>query len=67
MADNKRGSFISYSEKPDAGHHDEDGHLFTPPQLAALSDEEYAKLDKRVTTLKMDFVVMPCMVIMYIP
>ena len=65
MADDRRGSAISYPGKPDVDHRDEDGHLVMPPQLAALSDEDYANLGRRAT-LKMDFVIMPCMVIMYI-
>lgn len=36
-----------------------------PPNLAALSEAEYAKLAKWAT-VKMDIVIMPIMVIMYI-
>ncbi len=36
-----------------------------PPSLAALSEEEYTKLG-RSATIKMDILVMPCLVIMYI-
>lgn len=42
-----------------------DGQLAMPPNLAALSDEEYRKLGRKAT-LKMDLVIMPILVIMYI-
>jgi hypothetical protein len=36
-----------------------------PPSLAALSDSEFAKLGRKAT-FKMDLLIMPCLVIMYI-
>ncbi|GAP88183.1 putative nicotinamide mononucleotide permease [Rosellinia necatrix] len=42
-----------------------DAALLMPANLAALSEDEYKKLGKRAT-LKMDFVIMPSLVIMYI-
>ncbi|OLN96662.1 putative transporter C1002.16c-like protein 2 [Colletotrichum chlorophyti] len=41
------------------------GALIMPASLAALSQEEYDKLGKKAT-LKMDLVIMPIMVIMYV-
>ncbi|POR32772.1 TNA1 is necessary for nicotinic acid import into the cell [Tolypocladium paradoxum] len=46
------------------GQHGQHG-LAMPGDLAGLSDEEYAKLGKKAT-LKMDLIIMPIMVIMYI-
>ncbi|KAI0513269.1 nicotinamide mononucleotide permease [Xylaria bambusicola] len=42
-----------------------DGGLVMPTSLAALTEAEYSKLSKKAT-LKMDFVIMPILVIMYI-
>ena len=42
-----------------------DGQLVMPVNLAALSDDEYKKLGRKAT-LKMDLVIMPILVIMYI-
>lgn len=39
--------------------------LVPPPALAALSEAEYARLARRAT-LKLDLIIMPCVVIMYI-
>jgi hypothetical protein len=39
--------------------------LVMPARLAALSSDEYQKLGKR-STLKMDLVIMPILVVMYI-
>lgn len=41
------------------------GNLIMPASLAALSQEEYERIGKKAT-LKMDLVIMPIMVIMYI-
>ncbi|KAJ0325742.1 hypothetical protein COL5a_007250 [Colletotrichum fioriniae] len=41
------------------------GNLIMPASLAALSQEEYERVGKKAT-LKMDLVIMPIMVIMYI-
>ncbi|KAL0764891.1 hypothetical protein CaCOL14_012697 [Colletotrichum acutatum] len=41
------------------------GNLMMPASLAALSQEEYERTGKKAT-LKMDLVIMPIMVIMYI-
>ncbi|KAK6223851.1 hypothetical protein QIS74_03795 [Colletotrichum tabaci] len=41
------------------------GNLIMPASLAALGQEEYEKVGKRAT-LKMDMVIMPIMVIMYV-
>ncbi|KAJ0135897.1 High-affinity nicotinic acid transporter [Colletotrichum tanaceti] len=41
------------------------GNLVMPASLAALGQEEYEKMGKRAT-LKMDMVIMPIMVIMYV-
>lgn len=41
------------------------GNLIMPASLAALGKEEYEKVGKRAT-LKMDMVIMPIMVIMYV-
>lgn len=41
------------------------GRVIRPASLAALSEEEYVKLG-RSATFKMDLVIMPCLVIMYI-
>ena len=41
------------------------GRLNMPAGLAALSESEYNRLCKRAT-LKMDLVIMPCMVVMYV-
>ncbi|KAL1953774.1 hypothetical protein VTO42DRAFT_2271 [Malbranchea cinnamomea] len=66
MADEKRDSTVSHSENLEKlDLRDAEGSPVMPPQLAALSKEEYAKLGKRATW-KMDLVIMPCMVIMYI-
>ncbi|KAJ3575518.1 hypothetical protein NPX13_g4006 [Xylaria arbuscula] len=43
----------------------DDGGLTMPASLAALSEDEYKKLGKKAT-LKMDCVIMPILVIMYI-
>lgn len=43
----------------------ENVHLNMPASLAALSTEEYDKMGKKAT-LKMDMVIMPIMVTMYI-
>ncbi|KAI8295076.1 putative transporter [Colletotrichum sp. SAR 10_98] len=42
-----------------------DGTLIMPASLAALSQEDYEKVGKKAT-LKMDMVIMPIMVIMYV-
>lgn len=42
-----------------------DGGLTMPASLAALNEDEYKKLGKRAT-LKMDCVIMPILVVMYI-
>jgi len=42
-----------------------DAALLTPANLAALSDDEYKKLGRRAT-LRMDCVIMPILVIMFI-
>ncbi|KAI1340167.1 nicotinamide mononucleotide permease [Xylariaceae sp. FL0016] len=49
--------------KADSEHHE--GSLAMPVSLAALSPQEYAALGRRAT-LKMDFIIMPVLVIMYI-
>ncbi|KAF6816871.1 TNA1 is necessary for nicotinic acid import into the cell [Colletotrichum plurivorum] len=41
------------------------GALIMPPSLAALSQEDYDRIGKKAT-LKMDLVIMPIMVIMYV-
>lgn len=41
------------------------GRVIRPASLAVLSEEEYVKLG-RSATFKMDLVIMPCLVIMYI-
>ncbi|TDZ19992.1 putative transporter [Colletotrichum orbiculare MAFF 240422] len=46
-------------------HNVHDGTLVMPVSLAALSKEDYDKLGKKAT-LKMDLVIMPIMVIMYV-
>jgi hypothetical protein len=45
----------------------QDGAGLAPiaPSLAALSDSEFAKLGRKATS-KMDLLIMPCLVVMYI-
>lgn len=62
----KRPSVVSQNENIDQEkHRDQTGHLVTPPNLAALTEDEYNKLGKRATW-KMDIIIMPIMTIMYI-
>lgn len=55
-------------EVEDIGHDEkvlQAGPIIRPASLAALSEQEYDKLGKSAT-FKMDLVIMPCLVIMYI-
>ena len=66
MADEKVDSVLAQLE--DVGqieHRDAFGRLVMPAELSALSEAEYNALGKRATW-KMDIVIMPCVVIMYI-
>lgn len=66
MADEKHDNILDQLE--DVGqieHRDAYGRLVMPAELSALSEAEYNALGKRATW-KMDIVIMPCVVIMYI-
>ena len=66
MADEKHDDILAQLE--DVGqieHRDAYGRLVMPAELSALSEAEYNALGKRATW-KMDIVIMPCVVIMYI-
>ncbi|KAL1876145.1 hypothetical protein Plec18167_005408 [Paecilomyces lecythidis] len=65
MEEEKHDGVFTHHEDIDKSHRDVDGHLICPAELAGLSAEEYSRLS-RTATLKMDLVIMPCLVIMYI-
>lgn len=52
---------VDKTELADQSH----SHLNMPAGLASLSESEYNRLGQQAT-LKMDLVIMPCMVIMYV-
>ncbi|KAL1962104.1 hypothetical protein VTN77DRAFT_571 [Rasamsonia byssochlamydoides] len=69
MSDDNKANLVSQEIENtpdlDTPRNDNAAALVPPPALAALSEAGYARLGRRAT-LKLDLIIMPCVVVMYI-
>ena len=65
VAEDKNDQISAHFESIGFEDRDAEGHLIMPTELSLLSKSEYDNLGLHATW-KMDLVIMPCLVIMYI-